>query len=217
MTFTLYRLTPCILRRIPREEINTVQRAPYRSQHTPLCSRTFLIRSALAFLTYLLVKNRYNISISGKNIASLSQTTNNKNVIFHRVCHTLPKMMYDTSDNLVGVEPKKSTRRALTQEEGTGSATAEGRRRKFEDCTACEEAWHALCEAVPSVCDLVDYGAPFDAAAASSASSACGTFGGACSKYEASEACQDHCTAEGPRRNDVPGMIGMRNSIAGRH
>lgn len=116
--------------------------------------------------------------------------------------------MYDTNDNLVSVELTESTRRALTGE-ANGAAAIEGRRLEFEACTACEEAWDALCIAVPSVCDLVDYGSPMNAAAAASASSTCETFGGACSKYDASEACQDQCKVERRSIPEVPSTPGM--------
>ena len=117
-------------------------------------------------------------------------------------------MTYDTSGNLVSVKLTESTRRALALDEN-GASTIEGRRLEFEECTTCEEAWDALCIAVPSVCDLVDYGSPFTSAAAASASSTCETFGGACSTYEASEACQDQCTTERLRTPEIPSAPGI--------
>ena len=109
---------------------------------------------------------------------------------------TTLKMLYDTSDELEGVELTPSTRRALA-EEGHDAAAIEGRRLDFDDCSACEDAWVALCAGASSVCDLVNYGSPFGTAAAASIDTVCEAFGIACSKYNASEACLDQCTDEG--------------------
>ena len=73
----------------------------------------------------------------------------------------------------------------------------EGRRLRFDDCTDCEQAFDAVCDAAPSVCDLVDFGYPFTATAAASIDTVCGTFESACSRLEASVACQDQCPEEG--------------------
>lgn len=115
---------------------------------------------------------------------------------------TVLKVLYDPSDSLESVERLTSARRALTQH-GHGTAATESRRLEFENCTACEEAWDALCAAVPSVCDLVDYGSPFGVPAAASVDTTCETFGSACSSYEAREACQGQCT-EGLYRQSRP-------------
>ena len=110
-------------------------------------------------------------------------------------CYGL-KILYDTSDNLESVELTPPTRRSLAAEENDAAAI-EGRRLEFDDCTACEDAWVSLCSGASSVCDLVDHGSPLSTAAAASIDTMCGTFGSACSIYEASEACQDQCTDEG--------------------
>lgn len=106
-------------------------------------------------------------------------------------------MLYDTSNNLESVELTSSTRRALAQEE-YDVAAIEGRRLDFDSCTACEDAWDALCAGVTtSLCDLADYGPPFSATAAASVDTTCETFGRACSSYDASEACEGQCPDEG--------------------
>lgn len=109
-------------------------------------------------------------------------------------------MLYDASDNVESVELTQSTGRTLAGGE-TDAAAVEGRRLEFDDCTACEEAWDALCAGQSFVCDLVDYGSPLSATAAASVDSVCETFGSACSSYEAIEACQGQCKdAEGVHR-----------------
>lgn len=113
----------------------------------------------------------------------------------HNCCYPL-KIFYDTSDNLESVELTPATRRTLAEEENDAAAV-EGRRLEFDGCTACEDAWVSLCAGASSVCDLVGHGSPLSTAAVASIDTMCGTFGTACSTYEASEACQDQCTDEG--------------------
>ena len=89
------------------------------------------------------------------------------------------------------------TRKVLAEEEEDDAAEIGGRRLEFTDCTSCEDAWVSLCAGASSSCDLVGSGVAFSATAAASVVTLCETFGSACSKYEASEACQDHCPDAG--------------------
>ena len=99
--------------------------------------------------------------------------------------------------NLKAVKRTSSSGRALLTEGELDVPQIEGRRLRFDDCTDCEEAFDTVCDAALSVCDLEDFGYPFTATAAASIDTACGTFGSACSRLEASVACQDQCTEEG--------------------
>lgn len=96
------------------------------------------------------------------------------------------------------------TRRVLA-EEGNDGAVTEGRRLEFDDCTACEDAWVSMCAGASSACELVGSGVAFSALAAASVVTLCETFGSACTKYEASEACQGQCTDEGMNHQYVHG------------
>ena len=107
------------------------------------------------------------------------------------------KVIYDGDDNLKGVKRTSPTRRALLATGELDAAEIEGRRLDFADCADCEEAFDAVCEGALSVCDLEDFGYPFSAAAAASIDTVCVTFGSACSRLQASVACQDQCTTEG--------------------
>lgn len=102
---------------------------------------------------------------------------------------------YDDGD-LESVELTSSSRRALLAHDERDSSAIVGRRLDFDSCAVCEEAYDAVCEGVLSVCDLEDFGNPFSAEAAASVDIACGTFGSACSRFEASVACRDQCTPE---------------------
>lgn len=118
------------------------------------------------------------------------------------------KINYDDGD-LESVELTSSSRRALLAHDERDSSAIVGRRLDFDSCAVCEEAYDAVCEGVLSVCDLEDFGNPFSAEAAASVDIACGTFGSACSRFEASVACRDQCTPEGVYITRIPRFVGI--------
>lgn len=107
------------------------------------------------------------------------------------------KVNFDDDGNLESVRLTSSSRRALLALKEKDDAPIEGRRLDFDSCSDCEEAYEAACEGALSVCDLEDFGYPLSAKAAASVDIVCGTFGSACSRFEASVACLGQCTPEG--------------------
>lgn len=69
--------------------------------------------------------------------------------------------------------------------------------RRLYACSDCERDWGMLCgRGLGSVCDLVDYGPPFEASAEASIFTLCDDFGHACLRITANLACQGQCGIE---------------------
>lgn len=118
------------------------------------------------------------------------------------------KVLYRSNGDLKRVDLTSSRRRRLDlaeeveeedheEEESTeveGSNLRSTRGRRLYSCDHCAEAWDAICdEGVRSVCALVGYGSPLSAVAQASIDIMCETFGDACSRSGACEACAGQC------------------------
>lgn len=70
--------------------------------------------------------------------------------------------------------------------------------RRLYACSECEETWDVMCgQGLETVCELVDYGSPFNAEAEASIATLCGNFGDACSSLTAEAGCEDQCEGDG--------------------
>ena len=95
----------------------------------------------------------------------------------------------------------RSTKRALAEDnEETGNGAIDLfmiDRRRLYACGNCEGAWDLMCsQGLQSVCKLVDFGSPFGDSAEVSISTVCDDFGGACSSFNANQACEHQCEDE---------------------
>lgn len=70
-------------------------------------------------------------------------------------------------------------------------------RRRLYDCEDCEQTWDILCSVgLETVCNLEDYGSPFQPTADLSINLFCGNFSAACAHFSASDVCDGECEEE---------------------
>lgn len=128
------------------------------------------------------------------------------------------KVLYRSDGDLKRVDLTSSGRRTLDEEVREASAVVEqdnlfesDRRRRLYACGHCAEAWDAICNGgVLSVCALVGYGTPLSAVAEASIETMCGTFGEACLRLDACDACAGQCEGGDDECGDPCGTGAIR-------
>lgn len=113
-------------------------------------------------------------------------------------------MLYKSDGDLKRVKLTSSGRRKLEGKDFAQQGDVFERHRRLYACSECERNWDTVCdEGVPTVCNLVGYGAPILAAGEAAISTMCETFGNACSRAGGVEACAGQCEGDGNGGNDV--------------